>query len=143
MARMTDQAPDLADAPPRWIRTTGLVLLSIFLLFGVVGLEAWPLTGWHLFSTTRSPTEASSQAYAVDASGDEVRVEWLDLPTAFRQTWRQLAGGEGRCEGFVEAVRTEFPDLTEVRVYRVHDHLDEDGERTELDRELRYTCPAG
>jgi hypothetical protein len=142
MARMTDQGPGLVDeGPPRWARTTGLALLSIFLVFGLVGLEAWPFTGWHLFSTRREPVEASTQAYAVLPDGDEVRVEWLDLPVAFRQGQRQLAGGEERCDGFVAAIRHGFDDLTEVRVYRVRDRLDTDGERTELDRELRYTCP--
>jgi hypothetical protein len=139
---MTGAAAEAGSAPPRWTRTVGLVLLGLFVWFGAVGMEAWPFTGWHLFSTTREATESSWQAYAVEPSGDEVRVEWLDVPTAFRQTNRQLADGERRCDGFVEAVRHLFPDLTAVRVYRVHDRLDPDGERTEVDRELRYTCEA-
>jgi hypothetical protein len=118
------------------------VLLGVFIWFGAVGMESWPFTGWHLFSTRREAVESGWQAYAVEPSGEETRVQWLEVPTAFRETVRQLAGGEERCDGFVEAVRTEFPELTEVRVYRVHDRLHLDGERTEVDRELRYTCPA-
>jgi hypothetical protein len=139
---VTHPAAEVTDAPPRWVRTVGLVLLGVFFFFGFSGLESWPLTGWHLFSVRREQVESSWQAYAVDPSGDEARVEWLDLPVAFRQSSRLLPEGEENCDGFLEAIGHEYPDLTEVRVYRVHDHLDDDGERTEVDRELRYACPA-
>jgi len=139
---VTAGVADPADRPPRWIRAIGLVVLGVFVLFGIAGLEAWPLSGWKLFSTTREAVEKTWQAYAVDAAGDEVRVDWLELPTAVEPTAYQLREGERLCDGLVEVIGDETPDLTEVRVYLVDDELDADGERTELERELQYTCPA-
>ena len=39
--------PDPAPAP-RWARWFVGVFLGLFLLCGVAGFEAWPLTGWRL-----------------------------------------------------------------------------------------------
>jgi hypothetical protein len=142
--------PSTSD-PPTWVRAVVLAVLGLFVVSGAVGLEAWPLTGWHLFSTTREQSERSWQAYVVDPTGEETRVVWVELPTAYRHSDRLLSSlpflpddeAEAACEGYVDELRSEFPDLVEVRIYKVTDRFDDDGEhREELDRELRFTCSA-
>ncbi len=138
--------------PPRWVRATILALLGLFFLFGLVGLEAWPLTAWHLFSTTREQSETSWQAYAVTPDGAEHRVVFVELPTAFRHSDRLLSSlphlpddeAEAACAGLIEGVRHEYPDLVELRVARVRDRFDDDGEhRQDVERDLRFTCEVG
>src|SRR5206468_2883631 len=45
---------DVPDAVPRWAKWFVSLFLTAFVVCGVVGIEAWPLTGWRLFSHVRT-----------------------------------------------------------------------------------------
>jgi len=125
-----------------------VAFLVVFLAFGLIGLEAWPLTGWRLFSLRRHETISELQAFAVDGEGDEHEIELIDLPMGYRHADRLLSGLDaderpGWCaaiaRGVVEAGGEE-PE--EMRVYRVRERVptDADEDPEVLDRELRFTC---
>jgi hypothetical protein len=40
-------------SPPAWTRRFVAVFLAAFVVCGIFGLEAWPLTGWRLFADAR------------------------------------------------------------------------------------------
>ncbi|HEX7147705.1 MAG TPA: hypothetical protein VF512_09355, partial [Actinomycetota bacterium] len=55
--------PALRQAPaPRWARWFVGAYLAVFVVCGVVGLEAWPLTGWRLFADARQARQPGFQA---------------------------------------------------------------------------------
>jgi hypothetical protein len=45
------------------------LFLAAFVLVGLTNLDAWPLTGWRLFSSVRGPETVAVEARAVDAQG--------------------------------------------------------------------------
>ena len=72
------------------------VLLAAFLICGVFGIEAWPLSGFRLFSASRESTSTVWRLVAVGSDGAEQPVSMSRLGTAYR--------------GFGFVART-FPDL--------------------------------
>src|ERR671930_995812 len=71
------------ERPPRWARWFVWTFLTAFVVCGTVGIEAWPLSGFRLFSHLRSPHQTTWQAYAV-AGGRESRVPFNRLPAGDR-----------------------------------------------------------
>ena len=60
-----------------------LGFLSVFALCGLVGFEAWPFTGWRLFSEVRGPTQVGWQAVTVDGAGAERPVPFDRMARGF------------------------------------------------------------
>ena len=114
-------------------------------LSGLAGLEAWPLTGWRLFSERRGPVAVRFEARAVDAAGSEAAIPFGSLPNGYSGSnplLERMAGQappqrQGVCRAWVEATTglTGVP-VAEVRVYRVADDL-RDGSRQ---ASLAWTC---
>ena len=73
-------SPGDADRAPRWARWFVGAYLALFLVCGLVGLEAWPLTGWRLFADARQARQPGFQAVTVDRAGRETTVPFADLP---------------------------------------------------------------
>lgn len=113
--------------PGRGARVWVAVLLALLVVPGVIGFDAWPLTGWRLFSLAR---DASQTEYALDvrlAGDDELReVDLEQLPLAFRNAAWPLAKLPGAsqarrravCTALLAGVRTALPDAEELALVR-------------------------
>lgn len=110
---------------------TGRRLLfgSFFALFAVVALadvNAWPLTGWRLFSTVRGPTLPGWEAVVVASDGRESPVPIVRMGRGFRgalhvlQDFPQLDERERQalCRTWASASQRAGMDVAAVRVYR-------------------------
>jgi hypothetical protein len=116
-----------SEAVPRWARWFVGVFLAAFLLCGFAGIEAWPLTGWRLFSHVRTPHQTTWQAWSVDEAGHEQRVAFSRLPVAFKSftlimSTFDMLSPEKRvrtCQAWADAARRGGESLQELRIYRL------------------------
>jgi len=101
--------------------------LAVFLYAGAAGVEAWPLTGWKLFSRVRTDHQAGWEAVTVDGAGGERPVIFAALPRGYRggphlfDAFRRLSPAriESACRALVAAVRkSRGGDVRFLRVYR-------------------------
>ncbi len=61
-----------------------LTFLALFVVCGLFGIEAWPLTGFELFSHPRHDRIPGWEARAVDGSGAEQLIDFTALGRAYR-----------------------------------------------------------
>ena len=124
--------------------------LALFLVCGVVGLEAWPLTGWRLFADARQARQPGFQAVTVDRAGRETPIPFADLPAGYQgrrpgpQGLRRPAHRRQAavCQAWAKAVRDRGGEVAEVRIYQtVTDVSRRVGDRgAPPERTLRFTC---
>jgi hypothetical protein len=113
------------ERPPPWLRRYLAAFLTVFALCGVLGIEAWPLTGWRLFADARPAVQHGWQAVTVDHAGRETPVPFDELPIGYRGWVQVLKGftalpaGEQAavCRAWADAVRARGGDVAAVRVY--------------------------
>jgi hypothetical protein len=139
-----------ADQAPPWARWFVGGFLALFLVCGVAGFEAWPLTGWRLFADARQARQPGFQAVTVDAQGHETPIPFHDLPAGYHGDVQILKGfaalPEARqaavCQAWAGAVRDRGGEVAEVRIYQtVTDVSRRVGERgAPPQRALRFTC---
>jgi hypothetical protein len=115
--------------------------LAAFLVAGLAGVEAWPFTGFRLFSHVRSEQVRGWQATTVDRSGVESPVRSSTMPIAYRGLQHVADGfagldGAGRL-AVCRAWAGSAADVVEVRLYTTTERLTEPGSWR---RELRHTC---
>jgi len=79
----------LAPWPGRLFVTVLLVSVSVC---GVLSIEAWPLTGWRLFSTERERIDHGWRAMSVDARGRETPVDFARFGSTYRFFNRTMMG---------------------------------------------------
>jgi hypothetical protein len=142
-----------AEPVAPWTRRFVWTFLVLFVIAGVFGIEAWPLTGWRLFADAREARQASWQAATVDAGGREQPVPWGELPVRYRGNVQVLKGFAGLrpaeqvavCAAWADGVRALGRDVSQVRVYRVETDVSRRaGDRAAPGtRELRFTCRDG
>lgn len=150
----TTAGPAAQPAPaPRWARWFVSAFLALFVVCGVAGLEAWPLTGWRLFADARQARQPGFQAVTVDRAGRETPIPFRGLPVGYHGDVQVLKsfGGLPRdrqaavCQAWAEAVRTRGGEVAEVRIYQtltdVSQRLGDRGAPPA--RTLRYTCRPG
>jgi hypothetical protein len=143
-------APNTPDQAPRWARWFVAAYLAVFVVCGVAGLEAWPLTGWRLFADARQARQPGFQAVTVDRAGRETPIPFADLPAGYRGDVQVLKGFAGLpagrqaavCQAWATAVRSRGGEVAEVRIYQtVTDVSRRVGERgAPPERTLRFTC---
>jgi hypothetical protein len=143
-------SPGTRDRAPRWARWFVGAYLALFVVCGVAGLEAWPLTGWRLFADARQARQPGFQAVTVDADGRETPIPFRDLPTGFRGDVQVLKGFAALapprqaavCQAWAREVRARGGEVAELRIYAtVTDVSDRVGDRgAPPTRTLRFTC---
>jgi hypothetical protein len=143
-------SPSTQTRAPRWARWFVGAYLAVFVVCGLVGLEAWPLTGWRLFADARQARQPGFQAVTVDRAGRETPVPFAGLPAGYQGNVQVLRGFAGLpageqaavCQAWAEAVRSRGGEVAEVRIYQtVTDVSQRVGDRgAPPDRTLRFTC---
>jgi len=126
----------------RWLTW---VVVGAVAVAGLTGLEAWPLTGWRLFSRRRQPIVMRYEARVVATDGTEAPVPFGALPHAYSGSAPVLARMAGQrpeqrepaCAAWAGATaQVTGRPVVEVRVYRVVEDF-----RTTTTREARaWTC---
>ena len=139
-----------ADTVPRSARWLVVVLLVLLLVPGLVGFDAWPLTGWRLFSLSRDETQTRWVLEAVDDDGSARLVSLEELPLRYRHAEWPMADLPGAsterrqavCEALLAAVVAVEPGIAELHIARDRARLEErDGEWTAIDDlEVVHTC---
>ncbi len=140
------------DDGPGW-RVKSVILVALALLFvaGTATVEAWPFTGWRLYSNTKGPTAGSYYAYRVGPEGTEHAIDYDDLPYSYQRAPYVLAKfprssaveREAACDGLAHGERNAGRPVISIRVYwELRRVVPIDGERHTklLERDLRYTC---
>ena len=136
-------------APPARERvgflTRGFVAayLIAVLICGVFAIEAWPLTGWRLFSHPRRANLYGWRAFTFDARGHETRIDFARFPRADRhlplimQTYARLSPKrqDAVCRAWANRVRGFGLQVSGVKIYRAHVNL-------RLHRYHRHAPPA-
>ena len=112
---------------------------------GLGGVEAWPLTGWRLFSERRGPVATRLEARTVADDGTEAPVPFGRLPHAYSGSGpvlQEMASQrpeerEPACGAWAAATSelTRTP-VAEVRVYEVAEDLRVGSSRAAL----AWTC---
>jgi len=81
---MTSSAGNGTDRPQPWAWPFVAVLLAAFVTCGVLGIEAWPLTGFRLFSAPRSSEATGWRLVALTSDGEQVPVNVSRSGAAYR-----------------------------------------------------------
>jgi hypothetical protein len=146
-------APSATEPVPRWARWFVRGFLALFLVCGVFGLEAWPLTGWRLFADARQARQPGFQAVTVDRQDRETPIPFRDLPAGYQGDVQVLKGFAALptdrqaavCQAWAQAVRERGGEVAAIRIYQtVTDVSQRDGDRgAPPARTLRFTCRPG
>ena len=146
-------SPGTRDRAPRWARWFVGAYLALFVVCGVAGLEAWPLTGWRLFADARQARQPGFQAVTVDRADRETPIPFRDLPAGYRGDVQVLKGFASLpsarqaavCQAWAEAVRERGGEVAEIRIYQtVTDVSRRSGDRgAPPARSRRFTCRPG
>jgi hypothetical protein len=148
---MATSAGDGSDRPQRWARPFVTLLLATFLICGVFGIEAWPLSGFRLFSAPRGPISSGWRLIAVTEDGTEVPVNVSRLGAAYRgfgfvaRTFQELSPAEraAACRAWAGAASSIGIDVATLRLVGFERSLiprDEDGPLVEPTRSVVATC---
>jgi hypothetical protein len=111
-------------AGTRWFVRAFLV--AVFLC-AALRLEAWPLTGFRLFSTLRTETQITWVADTVSPDGTQTRLWFSELARPYQgfylvmRGFRKLPTGEQRamCAAWIAEARRVRDHVSKLRIYRV------------------------
>ncbi len=142
----------LAPWPARVFASALVVAVA---LCGALSVEAWPLTGWRLFSTERRPIAVGWLATSVDARGRETPIPFERFPAADRHfisvmstyAAQSPAEQEATCAAWALLVRRYGGDTARgLRLYSTKRDIRRHIGRREPVRavpSLRWTCADG
>ena len=136
---------------PRHARAFVVGLLILLVVPGVVGFDAWPLTGWRLFSADRGDRQDRWEIEVVSAAGARTPLDLDQLTIAYRNAeWilSELPGASDErrdavCLALLDGVRAHAePAAAGLRVVRNRRRMEEtDGEFVVVEnREPVHDC---
>ena len=120
--------PAAAPVPSRRVRLGVGSLLVVLLVGGLAGVEAWPVSGFRLFSVPRTAEDVGDQVVLVDRDGHERPLRHDDMPTGAAMSTRDIADFDEwdtpaqaeRCAVWADIGRSLGVDVVAVRVDEVH-----------------------
>jgi hypothetical protein len=150
-ARREIATPTVQRAP-RWARVFVWSFLATFVVCGVVGIEAWPFTGFRLFSHLRYEHQTEWQAFAVSPEGRESRLRLSRFPGGYNGfplimksfTSRGPRDRADMCQAWAVAAYGLRGRTLAIRIYAIDRHLEpRQGHAPAAPpiRALAYTCP--
>jgi len=140
------------------VRGAVAVFLTVFVACGLLGLEAWPFSGWELFSHVRTAEVRGWLATAVGADAVERPIPFGSFAPGHRGELQVLKGFDGLspderrgvCRAWAaEMARVgagEIVEIVEIRVYATTDptrgtSTGTGGGGGQGRRDLRHLCP--
>lgn len=135
---------------PRWSKPFARALLAAFLVCGLAGIEAWPLTGWRLFSAVREERQESWRAVVVEG-GRERPIPFHSFGPAYTGSVHVLGSFPtlpareriAVCRAWLHALERYGQPAGEIRIYRISWLVSRrEGDRAAApdERTLRYAC---
>ena len=151
--RLSSGEEGLPRLPAR-VRWFVWAFLAVFVFTGLAEVEAFPFTGWRLFSGLRHERNTSLAAFEVDGDGEETPFSFASLPPAYRWGTNLLTGFTRRapadqaaiCDAWAAAARESGREVEVIRIYEVVRIVsDRVGDRgaPHTTRTLRITCGDG
>jgi hypothetical protein len=148
---MTPTDEPAARSVPRATRWFVFGFLFAFFVCAVFRLEAWPLTGFRIFSKPRHEIQRTWVAATVAPGGRESRLWFVDLPRAYQDFYlvmprfRRLprAKEQAICQAWLSAARRLRPTAVALRIYRMDRSVlpEPDGRRPPpVWHEVEYAC---
>lgn len=139
------------EAPvPHGARVLVWAVIAVIVVTGLLGLELWPVTGWKLFSVSRTETANRWVIEGVYEDGDTRLVDFGELPVAYSNSeWPLRSVGSGGtersrelCRVLLDAAHDGDPDLVGLRIARDSQRLVPDGDEWTVshDLDVRETC---
>jgi hypothetical protein len=129
------------------------VFLVAFVVCGLAGFEAWPLTGWRLFADARRPVQHAWRAVAVAPDGRAAPIDFRSLPAGYAGDVQVLRGfprltdpqRAAVCDAWAGGLRERGRAVDEIRIEStVTDLGDRRGDRgAPPAATLRWTCRVG
>jgi hypothetical protein len=149
---LADEDRRLGDGPvPKRVRWFVRAFLAAFIVCGLAGVEAWPLTGFRLFSHLRHERAVSWERTSVDARGQERAITFAGLSDGYRSfvllvtTFPSKPKDErdAMCRAWVDGLRRVDRGAVSMRIYQLDQSLaPRDGGRpaSQPRRTLLVTC---
>ena len=149
---MPSTAADGTDRPQPWARPFVAALLAAFVTCGVLGIEAWPLSGFRLFSAPRSSEATGWRLLALSADGEGVPVNVSRFGAAHRgfgfvaRSFEDLPTPEriAVCEAWFRGAASIGIDAATLMLVRIEQQLlprNDDGPISEPRATVVATCP--
>jgi hypothetical protein len=149
-----ETATPAIEPAPRWAGWFVRSFLAAFVVCAVVGIEAWPLTGFRLFSHLRYANQTEWQAFAVRPDGSEA---WLPLSrvhggyNGFPLVMKSFASRTpeqrtNMCRAWTVAAAALQETTVAIRIYTIERRLEPRNGRHAAHpprRTLAYTCGGG
>jgi hypothetical protein len=138
-------------AVPRRTRWFVRAFLVAFIVCGLAGVEAWPFTGFRLFSHLRHEKTTTWERTVVVGGGDERAITFRGLPDGYRSfvlvvksfDSKAKADQDDMCRDWIGGLRRVDPTVTGMRIYRLERSLlprRQDHAAAPLTRTLVFTC---
>ena len=129
---MADQDPASGDETvPRHVKWFIRAFLAAFIVCGLAGIEAWPLTGFRLFSHLRHERAVGWERTAVEPGGSERAITFAGLPDGYRSFVLLVTSFPSKpkderdtmCRTWVEGLRRLDRHAVAMRIYRLDQSL--------------------
>jgi hypothetical protein len=106
--------------------------LAAFIVCGLAGIEAWPLTGFRLFSHLRHEQAISWERTAVDGGGSERAITFAGLPDGYRSFVLLVTSfpskpkdeRDAMCRAWIEGLRQVDHGAVVMRIYELEQSLE-------------------
>jgi hypothetical protein len=141
------------DGPQPWARPFVAMLLAAFVTCGLLGIEAWPLSGFRLFSAPRSSLTTGWRLVAITTTAEQVPLNVSRFGAAYRgfgvvaRSFDDLAPPERAavCGAWLRVAASTGVDAAGLMLIKVEQQLeprDRNGPLTEPRLTVEATCSA-
>jgi hypothetical protein len=134
-----------ADDVGRLPKAVAAFLIGALVVCAAASTEAWPFSGWELFSRIRQADQRGWLA-TMTVEGAERPIVFKDLPRGFRGALHVMQGFPSLSLSERDAVCASWDDAldgrpTQINVYRTATHVSLDDRPPDVTRTLFHACP--